>query len=82
MTKQTPADEVTAIVAADLRAELARQRRTAADLAHALDVTPHTVGRRLNGDVPFSMYELVLATRWLGIDLTDLVSRATQRAAA
>lgn len=82
MTKQTPADVVTNLVAADLRAELARQRRTAADLAQVLNVTPHTVGRRLNGDVPFSMYELVLATRWLGIDLTDLISRATQKVAA
>ncbi|MCC4906927.1 helix-turn-helix transcriptional regulator [Microbacterium sp. cx-59] len=69
-------------LAGEMRAELARQKRTASDLAAALGITPHTVGRRLNGDVPFNMIELATACRWLGIDLTEFVGRASTGAKA
>lgn len=64
-------------LAGEMRAELARQKRTASDLAAALGITPHTVGRRLNGDVPFNMIELATACRWLGIDLSEFVGRVS-----
>lgn len=64
MTNHPTADRV----ASEVRAELARQRRTAGDLATVLGMTPHTAGRRLNGEVPFDVVELVQIGLWLGID--------------
>lgn len=79
MELHASADEgtITAVRFADeVRAELARQRRTAGDLAIALGVTQHTVGRRLNGDTPFNAIEMVLVARFLGIGLAVLWERA------
>ncbi|WP_136056301.1 helix-turn-helix transcriptional regulator [Microbacterium sp. K24] len=74
----TPEDANTARRFADeVRAELARQRRTFAELALALGTTPQTVGRRLNGDTPFNAIEMALAARFLGIGLPVLWERAT-----
>jgi len=61
----------------EVRAELARQRRSAAELALAIGITQGTVGRRLNGSVPFNAIEMVLAARFLGIGLPVLWERAT-----
>ena len=61
----------------EVRAELARQRRTAADLAAAINVTQHTIGRRLSGTTPFNAIEMVMAARFLGISLAVLWERAT-----
>jgi len=60
-----PAAEV---VASEVRAELARQQKTAGDLAVALGMTAHTAGRRLRGEVPFDVIELTQIGIWLGID--------------
>ena len=60
-----PAAEV---VASEVRAELARQHRTAGDLASVLQITPHTAGRRLRGEIPFDVIELVQIGLWLGVD--------------
>ncbi len=65
--------EVAARIAAEVRAELARQRKTQGDLATALGLTPHTIGRRLSGDVPFSAAEVAVAAKWLGVDVAGLV---------
>lgn len=55
-------------VASEVRAELARQRKTAGDMATVLNMSAHTAGRRLNGDVPFDVVELVALGVWLGVD--------------
>lgn len=60
----------------EVRAELARQRRTAGELALALGITQHTIGRRLSGDTFFNASEMVLAARFLGIGLVVLWERA------
>lgn len=52
-----------------VRAELARKRRTQADLAAALDMTAHTLGRRLNGEVPFTIPEIVAVATYLDVSL-------------
>lgn len=69
-------------VAAEIRAELARQKRTAREMAVVLGISEHTAGRRLSGDAPFNMIELAAACRWLGISLSDLVRRAENVAVA
>lgn len=74
----TPEDANTARRFADeVRGELARQRRTAADLALAIGTSQHTIGRRLSGAKPFNAVEMVLAARFLGIGLPVLWERAT-----
>lgn len=60
----------------EVRAELARQRRTAAELALAVGITQHTIGRRLNGVTPFNAVEMALAARFLGVSLPVLWERA------
>lgn len=61
----------------EVRAELARQRRTAAELALAIGTTQQTIGRRLNGSTSFNAVEMVLAARFLGVALSVLWERAT-----
>lgn len=63
-------------VAAELRAELARQKRSGRELSVVLGISEHTGGRRLNGETPFNMVELAAACGWLGISLSGLIRRA------
>lgn len=79
MTKQTPADAAGATsdaVAGEVRAEMARKRRTAADLAVVLGISQHTAGQRLNGRSSFTFVELALTCAWLEISIGTLVARA------
>lgn len=62
-------------VADEVRAEMARQRKTAGDLANVIGVTQHTAGRRLNGTIPFDVYELSQVAMWLGVTAADLIAR-------
>lgn len=64
----------------EVRAELARQRRTAAELAAAVGITQHTIGRRLSGSKPFNAVEMVMAARFLAISLSVLWERAASTA--
>lgn len=78
MTQQTALDAEAAsrAVAGEVRAELARQRRTAVDMAGALGITPHTAGRRLSGESPFTVLEIAKVAAWLGVSVTTLAARA------
>lgn len=69
-------------VAGEIRAELARQKRTANDMATELGIAPHTAGRRLNGERPFNVIELVAVCRWLGIDMVAVVGAGARESAA
>lgn len=62
-------------IAAEVRAEMARQRRTASELAQAVGISAHTAGRRLNGAIPFSIPEMDAVARWLGVDIITLLER-------
>ncbi|MDR6142076.1 hypothetical protein QE375_001630 [Microbacterium foliorum] len=69
-------------LADEVRVELVRQRRSARDLAAALGISEHTVGRRLNGSKPFNTFELVLVSSFLGLSYTALTERASSDLAA
>lgn len=73
MTKHAAATEA---VAAEVRAEMGRQRKTQADLAAVLKIYPSTAGRRLDGSVPFDVVELATVARWLGVKASELMVRA------
>lgn len=72
MNNMTPA-EYNEAVAAEVRAELGRHRKSASDLARALKISPQSIGRRLNGDQPFDVIELASIAAWLGIDVQRLM---------
>lgn len=70
------------LVAAEVRAEMARQRKEAAGLADVLEMTRATAQRRLDGSVPFDVVELVLVAGWLGIDATRLMPGSPEAVSA
>lgn len=63
-------------LADEIRVEMARQRRTATELAPVIGVSAHTAGRRLNGAAGFNVFELFLAAAWLGTTADVLIARA------
>jgi transcriptional regulator with XRE-family HTH domain len=82
MTKQTPEEAAAVSVADEVRAELARQRKTASELASVLGITQHTAGRRLNGGTPFNLVELFSVASWLGLTVEEIARRAEHAASA
>jgi len=62
-------------IAAEVRAELARQKKTKASLSQATGISPDTLRRRLDGVRPFYMDELDSITRFFGIPLVEFISR-------
>jgi transcriptional regulator with XRE-family HTH domain len=60
-------------VAANVRAEMARHRVTQAQLATVLGLHQMSVSRRLNGEVPFDVNELVAVADYLGVDPAALL---------
>lgn len=70
----TPTEYANA-VAAEVRAEMGRQRKTQADLAKALGFTAATAARRLDGGTPFDVIELAVVANWLGIEIHQLTGQ-------
>lgn len=59
-------------VAAEIRAEMARQRKSPTDLAAVLGLTPRTARDRLENKTTFSITEFGRVAAWLGKDPMDL----------
>lgn len=70
------AEQFAGHVASAVRAEMARQRKTQAELAKALGITPGTAGRRLNSNPPFTVTEIARIADWLGIETSVLTRDA------
>lgn len=68
--------------AAEVRAEMARQNKTQAGLADALKVTAHTASKRMSGEIPFNIVELLAVARWLEVDLLRLLPQQQKAAAS
>lgn len=79
MTRDVVTVTTTAIVA-EVRAEMARQRRTQVALARHLGLSHVQLGKRLQGRMDFRVSELVEIADWLGVPVTQLIPR--QRAGA
>lgn len=60
-------NNVRAMIAAEVRAELARQNKTQRDLADRLRITQPSVQLRLSGQRPFRAEELAVIADWLGV---------------
>lgn len=63
-------------IAAEVRAELARQNKTHTSLAKATGISVDTLRRRLTGRSSFNAEELGSACRFLGISLDEIIGRA------
>lgn len=62
-------------IATEVRAEMGRQRKTQADLAAALGITPYTAGRRLKATPPFDTIELYKVAEWLAVPVEQFYPR-------
>lgn len=71
MVDMTPTEYAEA-VAAEVRAELGRQRKSGSDLAKVLGISPQSIGRRLSGEIAFDVAELSRIATWLGIEIKQL----------
>lgn len=63
-------------VAAEVRAELGRQRKSGSELAAALGMAQSTVSRRLLGEVPFDVDELHRIADYLGVPVSQFLGVA------
>ena len=68
-------------VAAEIRAELARQQKSLNELADAVGMNVSTIRRSVKGQRAFTIDELAATTTWLGMDLVDLMKRTDRTAA-
>lgn len=66
---------LSARVAANVRAELARAGYSQAKLAQALDTTQQTISRRMSGQVAFTIEELGSIANILGVPLIALIGQ-------
>jgi cyanate lyase len=62
--------------AAEVRAELARQRKTQSALAEALGRSEAYVTRRLTGEVAFNLEEIESVAGFLGVPTSRFLERA------
>lgn len=63
----------TDVVAANVRAEMARHRVTQRDVGAALGIAHSAVSHRLTGRTPFDVNELAAIAGLLGVDVAHLV---------
>lgn len=68
--------------AANVRAELARRRISGRELARGIGWSAPTTFRRLRGDTPFTIDELIAVARFLGVPVAALIPADTERVPA
>lgn len=69
------------LVAGEIRAELARQRMTQADLATQLGVSRPWLSRRLSGETPLSVGDMVVIAEALDVPVATLTAPVDERPA-
>ena len=73
---------ITVRIADEIRAEMARLRRTQEDYAAFAGMSQSAVSNRLAGKTPLDVAELDAICTWLGIDVASLIDRARASAMA
>jgi transcriptional regulator with XRE-family HTH domain len=68
MTNSLPAD-----IAAEVRAEISRQRKPQREIAELLGISQQQVSERVLGDVEWRISELVRVAEWLSVPITKFV---------
>lgn len=77
MTNSLPAD-----IAAEVRAEISRQRKTQRELSEILGISQQQVSERVLGEVEWRISELVRVARWLDVPLTKFLPTVPSAGAA
>lgn len=72
---------LSARVAAEVRAEQARQRLSGRDLARRVELPTSTVARWLRAETPMDLDDVERLARALGVSVSTLLTRAEQAAA-
>lgn len=75
-------DQYAAAAAAEVRAEMGRQRKSITDLAEVLDVTRPTAESRFKGERPFDLIELARVAVWLGVPVSRFAPSNAQEGVA
>lgn len=78
MQPTSPAEQV----AANVRAELGRHRKSQSDLGQALGLTQSAVARRLSGKVAFDINEISTAAVFLSVPVASLLASTVAGSAA
>ena len=74
-------DALSTRIADRIRTAVEEARITHAEFAQVLDVSETTVGRRLRGERPYEVTEIVKAVEFLKIDIGDLFGTSQTLAA-
>lgn len=61
------------LVADELRAHMARKKKTGVELAAVLQISQQAASRRMTGEVTLDLDELVKVADWLDVDFLDLL---------
>lgn len=69
-------------VAAEVRAEMARQRKTGVELASVLDLSQQSASRRLTGESGLDVDELAMIADWLKVPVARLLPTSDQQVSA
>lgn len=69
----TESSTLSQIVAGEIRAEMARQKRTGVELAAVLHCSQQSASRRVAGAQTIDLDELPLIAEWLGVSVMDLL---------
>ena len=64
---------ISAVVATELRALMARYGQTQADLATLLGISPGQMSKRMRGTIAFDVYELDMLARRFNVTVAELV---------
>ena len=71
---------VNAAIAAEVRALLARHRKSQADVVRHLGIKPNAASLRWQGKTPWSLAELLFLCDWLEVDAAELLATAKAEA--
>lgn len=61
------------VLAAEIRAHLARRQLTQHQLGEAIGLSPQSVSLRMNGRVPWTFEEVLKVAQWLEIPVASLI---------
>jgi transcriptional regulator with XRE-family HTH domain len=70
------------LVATNVRAEMAAQRKSTSDLASVLHMNQRAVQNRCSGKQPFSLNEVATIASWLGCGVSFLTAERSALAVA
>lgn len=74
--------ETVSIVAAEVRASMARLNVRPSQILESLDMRQPTFSRKYNGEVPFTLPELIRISRILDVPLAEIVKPADRVSSA